>query len=372
MSKVIVTGVSGQDGSIMVEYLLNNTDHEIVGTVRRTSQINDKNYIKFQEDKRFRLGFCDLSDCHSITELIKEEQPDYFINFGGCAFVPDSWNSPEYTMQVNAIAIIHILEAIRKFKPKCRFYNASSSEIFGDVKESPQTINTIPSPRSIYGVSKNAAREITKVYRESYNLYAVSGILFNHESSARALHYVSRKISTEVGRIVKEMERGEIPKPLEIGNINAKRDWSHAEDFISGIWAILNQEEYLNSTFSKKYNGCAGICFAEEWLPKDYVLSSGETNTVREFIDRSFELFEIYANWHGSGLDEKLIWKEHKCGGEVVLVKINPEFYRPNEVDLLLGDSTPAREELGWSPKITFDKLVEDMVMSDYNAQKIN
>jgi len=243
-------------------------------------------------------------------------------------------------MNVNALGVLRCLEAIRKFKPDCRFYSAGSSEEWGNVDYSPQDINHPIKPRSPYGASKAAARHLVKVYRESYNMYAVHGILFNHEGTKRGEEFVTRKISKGVARIKDALDsmifEEEAPDPIELGNLDAKRDWSDSRDFIEGVWLMLNQDS-----------------------PKDYILSSGEAHSIRDFIEKAFAVAGIKGSWYGEGLDEVFV------DGNQVLVRINPEFYRPAEVDLLLGDSTPIREELGWEPKISFDKLVESMVLYD-------
>jgi len=246
----------------------------------------------------------------------------------------------------------HLIEAIRKHKKSCRFYSAGSSEEFGDVAYSPQDILHPIRPRSPYGASKASARHNVKVYRESYGLYAVHGILFNHEGIKRGEEFVTRKITKGVARIIHSIRNKQPFAPIELGNLDAKRDWSDSEDFIDGVWKMLNQEK-----------------------PKDYVLSSNETHTIREFINKAFAVININGVWHGNGINEELslpnyLVEEHDICSSV-LVKINPKFYRPAEVDLLLGDSNPAREELGWQPKISFDNLVERMVKYDVDNFKI-
>jgi GDPmannose 4,6-dehydratase len=348
MKKVIISGISGQTGSLMADYLLVNTDFEVVGSIRRTSQMISSNFSHNLNHPRFRLINLDLNDPHAITTTIKNENPDYFFNFGASAFVPDSWDNPALTMQTNAIAVIHILEAIRNYAPSCRFYNACSSEIFGDVLEAPQTETTRSNPRSIYGVSKNAAKEIVEVYRASYGLYAVSGTLFNHESERRQKHYVSRKITSHIAKIAKAIKNNVSFEPLELGNLEAKRDWSHAADFVECVALMMEQEK-----------------------PTDYVLSSNETHTVREFVELAFKfagIKGIWHNWSGKPEDEEYILADENgiaTRKKVILVKINPKFYRPADVELLLGDSSKARKELNWEPKISFKELVRSMVAHD-------
>ena len=349
---IIITGILGQDGANMAEFLLKNTDAHIYGMMRRSSNpnfINCKNFIK---DSRFKFIYGDLTDSVSIDTIVNDIKPDYFINFGAQSFVGCSWEIPLQTFEVNATGVARCLEAIRRFQPKCRFYSAGSSEEFGDVQYSPQDILHPVRPRSPYGASKAAARHLVKVYRESYNLYAVHSILFNHEGTKRGEEFVTRKISKGVARIYHAIKNNQPFAPIELGNIDAQRDWSDSEDFVDGVWKIMNQEK-----------------------PKDYVLSSNETHTIREFISKSFVRAGIEAVWHGCGQEEQMsVSTEYAIKNEIqssILVKINPKFYRPAEVELLLGDSTPARKELGWNPKISFDNLVERMVKYDIDNFKI-
>jgi len=338
--KVVVTGASGQDGSYMIDFLLENTDCFVVAAIRRTSQIIDSFFEKYYNHPRFKLIHFDLLDSHSITDTIKNEKPDYFINFAAQSFVADSWKMPVLHFQTNALGVLHILEAIKMHAPNCRFYNAGSSEEFGDVQYCPQDINHPLRPRSPYGASKAAARHLVKVWRESYGIYAVQGILFNHESPRRQEYFVTRKITKNVARIF--MERLREPwkpaAPLELGNLDAKRDWSNAEDFVRGVWAMMNQDS-----------------------PKDYVLSANETHSVREFVELAFAAADISGYWEGSDISERFIDRNN---GDVLMV-VNPDFYRPAEVDLLWGDSTPARQELHWTPQTSFSELVRKMVECD-------
>ena len=335
--KVIVTGVTGQDGSYMVDYLLQNTDHEIYAMVRRSSNLNTINISHILDNPRVKLVIGDLSDSQSIDSLVKEIKPDYFVNLAAQSFVGSSWKIPEQTFEVGAVGVIRCLEAIRKHAPNCRFYNAGSSEELGNVDYSPQDEKHPLKPRSPYGAAKAAARHIVKVYRESYNLYAIQGLLYNHESERRGVEFVTRKITKGVARIKYSLDNNIPFMPLELGNIDAKRDWSHAADFVDGIWKMLNQDS-----------------------PVEYILSSGETHTVREFIELAFQNANITGKWNGEGVNETLIDNDGS-----VLVKINPEFYRPAEVDLLWGDSSKARIGLTWLPKISFKDLVSRMVKND-------
>lgn len=340
----IVTGVTGQDGSYMVDYLLKNTDLYIVGGVRRLSVYNHTNIKHINHDRFLLLNF-DLTDSHSICRIVEKLQPEYFINLAAQSFVASSWDFARQTWATNSTSVLDILEAIRLHKPDCKMYQAGSSEEFGNVSYVPQDENHPLKPRSPYGASKAAARQLVKVYRESYGLYAIQGWLFNHESERRGVEFVTRKITTNVARIKKEIGAGVKITPLELGNIDAKRDWSHAQDFVDGIWKMLNQKE-----------------------PKDYVLSSNETHTVREFVEKAFEVAGIKGHWSFKSLNHEDKRPENevfrKDTGQI-LVEINPKFYRPAEVELLFGDSNLARKELNWKPEITFDSLVKKMVEND-------
>jgi GDPmannose 4,6-dehydratase len=344
MKTVIVTGVTGQDGSLMVDFLLKNTNYLILGAVRRLSVANHTN-ISHINNERFKLIDMDITDPQNIENAIQTHKPDYFINFAANSFVGSSWQMPANHMQTNCMAVMFQLEAIRKFAPNCRYYNAGSSEEFGDVLSVPQNETHPLRPRSPYGASKAAARHIVKVWRESYNLFAVQGWLFNHEGVRRGKEFVTRKITTNVARLKTELRNGQTPTPLTLGNLSSKRDWSDSEDFVEGVWLMLN-----NAT------------------PKEYVLSSNETHTVREFVTLAFQAANIDGYWVGDAgsLDEKFI----HMGTKQPLVVVDPKFFRPAEVDILLGDSTFARRDLGWVPKVSFQQLVKKMTESDLNNYK--
>ncbi len=341
MKKVLITGILGQDGANMAEYLLDNValypeGLEVYGMMRRTSNVNKSNIKAFENDPYFNLVYGDLTDGVSLDKLVKEIRPDYFINFGANSFVGCSWDMPLQVFDTNTLGVIRCLEALRKFKPDCRFYSAGSSEELGDVQYSPQDINHPIRARSPYGASKAASRHLVKVYRESYDMFAIHSILFNHEGVRRGEEFVTRKISKAVARIKLSIEKAQKFKPLQLGNVNAKRDWSDSQDFVRAVWLMLNQEE-----------------------PKEYVLSSNETHSVKEFVSLAFKYAGVNGSWSGKGMDEKFKFLD------TVLAEINKDFFRPAEVNLLYGDSTPAREELGWKPEISFDKLVQRMVHHD-------
>ena len=345
MKKVIITGVTGQDGSYMVDHLLKNTNYFIYGICRRNSNPNFINIKHNLNNPRFKILTADLADSSSIDEVVKKISPDYFINFAAQSFVGSSWEIPLQTFDVTALGVLRCLEAIRKYASHCKFYSAGSSEEMGDVIYSPQDLNHPIRARSPYGAAKASSRHLTKVYRESYDLYAIHCILYNHESERRGEEFVTRKITKNIARIHHAIKNNEDFAPLELGNLEAKRDWSHAQDFVEAIWVMLNQDK-----------------------PKEYILSSNEAHTVREFVEKSFMHANIAGFWHGEKENEKFIGIINNK--ERVLLKVNPEFYRPAEVDLLLGDSTKARNELNWSPKISFDKLVERMIKSDIENYK--
>ena len=341
MKKVIITGVTGQDGSFMADYLLENTDIDIIAGVRRLSVKNHENIKHLSDNPRFRLIDLDITDQSNVNRVIEEEKPDYFINFAANSFVGVSWDMPENHMNTNCMAVLYQLEAIRKYCPDCRYYNAGSSEEFGDVVTAPQDETHPLRPRSPYGASKAAARHLVKVWRDSYNLYAIQGWLFNHEGTRRGEEFLTRKVTKGVAEIFWKNSIGDNFKPIELGNLEAKRDWSDAEDFVDGIWKMLNQKE-----------------------PKEYVLASGETHTIREFVETAFAYAGYGAEkckWVGEGLDEKYIH------GDQLLVEINPRYYRPAEVELLLGDPSRAEKELGWIRKTNFQGLVKKMVDTDIN-----
>jgi len=341
-TKVLITGVTGQDGSNMVRYLLKNTNCKIYGAIRRLSVTNHENINDINDD-RFELINLDILDQQSILNNIKNIRPDYVINFAAQSFVGESWNSPIQTFATNTLPIMYFLEAIREFVPKCRFYSAGSSEEMGDVDYSPQDLKHPLKPRSPYGASKCAARHLVKVYRESYNLFAIHCILFNHEGIRRGKEFVTRKITSNIARIKKAISQGNPVKPLELGNITSIRDWSDSEDFVEAVWIMLNRDE-----------------------PREYVLSSNETHTVKEFIDLTCQ----YANFDLENAFEWRIDEEDPLNtvllyNGIVIVKINEKLYRPAEVDLLYGDSMETRKVIGWEPKVSFQELVKKMINWD-------
>ena len=348
MKKILVTGTLGQDGANMCEFLLQDPENKVFGMIRRSSCPNFNNCKNFLDHPNFVLVYGDLTDEFSISKLVQEIQPDYFINFAANSFVGCSWDMPLHVFDTNAVGVLRCLEAIRAYQPKCKFYSAGSSEEFGDVDYAPQDLKHPLKPRSPYGASKCAARHLVKVYRESYDMFAVHATLFNHEGTKRGEEFVTRKITKGVAKIKKALDSNQTIHPIELGNIYAKRDWSDSEDFVKGVWLMLNQEN-----------------------PRDYLLASGETHTIKEFVERAFLAAGIEGNWSEIE-DDPLQTKFYSNSEEPkVLVKINEKFYRPNEVDLLLGDASRAKFELGWKPEISFCNLVKRMVEHDLNEEGI-
>jgi GDPmannose 4,6-dehydratase len=337
--KVLVTGITGQDGYNMCNYLLNNTNYLIYGTTR-----NIKNNINFKS-KRFIMKILDLIDYKSIEKTFLEIKPDYFINFAGQSSVNDSWKKPENTFKVNSLSIIYILELIRSVKPSCRFYSAGSSEEFGDIKITPQTLEHPLKPRSPYGASKCAARHIVKVYRDSYNLFAIHCVLFNHEGIRRNKKFVTRKITHNLARIKYEIESGLKPKPFELGNINVKRDWSDSEDFIEAIWIMLNKEK-----------------------PNEYILSSNKSHSIEDFINISCKCLNLNYKWEKTNnpFDTKLFIDNN------IVMTISEKFFRPADLDIMVGDCSGTLKELNWKPKTNFENLVKKMTDYDYNLIRNN
>ena len=329
----IITGVTGQDGSYLAELLLSKGYH-VYGLVRRTSQPTQGRSLinHLLKNERFHLVNGDLTDQSSIDNAVNEIQPDEFYNLGAQSFVPESWRSPTMTADVTGLGALRCLEAIKLVKPDCRFYQAGSSEQFGEVREIPQNEVTPFYPRSPYGCAKVFAYEITRNYRESYGLYACTGILFNHESPRRGLEFVTRKVTMTVARISSGLDEF-----LSIGNVKAKRDWGFAGDYVEMQWRMLQQEE-----------------------PEDFVVATGETHSVQDMINMAFSRVGFDLTWSGEGVDTIATDKEG-----VVRVKTNPKFFRPAEVDLLVGDYTLASQKLGWKPSTSFEELVNMMVDSD-------
>ena len=324
----LITGITGQDGSYLAELLLEK-GYEVHGVVRRSSLINTDRIDHIFD--RIRLHYGDLTDSTNLIGIIQKVQPDEIYNLGAQSHVKVSFEMPEYTGQTDALGTLRVLEAVRLLgmEKKTRLYQASTSEMFGKVQETPQKETTPFYPRSPYGVAKVYGYWIVKNYRESYGLHASSGILFNHESPRRGETFVTRKITRGLSRI-SIGEQG----VLRLGNLDAKRDWGHAKDYVEAMWMMLQQDE-----------------------PDDYVIATGVQYSVREFVEEAAPYFVMKIAWEGEGLDE--VGYDTYSGNQVIVV--DPKYFRPAEVETLLGDSTKAKEKLGWEPKITFKQLVEDM-----------
>jgi len=316
--KALITGVTGQDGSYLAEFLLEK-GYEVIGMVRRTSTVNFERIKHFQD--KITLAPGDLVDQVSIIDILREHHPDEVYNLAAQSFVPTSWSQPVLTGEVTALGVTRVLDAIRIVDPTIRFYQASTSEMFGKVRQTPQTETTPFYPRSPYGVAKVYGHWITINYRESYDLFACSGILFNHESPRRGLEFSTRKVTHSVAHI-----KLGLANELRMGNLDSQRDWGYVEDYVRAMWLMLQQDE-----------------------PDDYVVATGETHSVQELCEVAFDYL---------GLD----WRDH--------VVVDPKFLRPADVDFLVGDATKARTKLGWEPTVTFEALIQMMVDADLEALK--
>jgi GDPmannose 4,6-dehydratase len=343
MSKVaLITGVTGQDGAYLADLLLEK-GYDVHGIKRRSSSFNTDRVDHLYQDPheknvRFQLHYGDMTDATNLIRLIQEVQPDEIYNLAAQSHVHVSFETPEYTANADALGTLRLLEALRilKMEERTRIYQASTSELYGKVHETPQSETTPFYPRSPYAAAKLYAFWITVNYREAYAMHASNGILFNHESPIRGETFVTRKITRAVSAIEQGMQ-----DMLWLGNLNSKRDWGHAKDYVEGMWRILQQDE-----------------------PDDYVLATGETHSVREFVERSFAFVGKTIEWRGEGVSEEGV----DAGSGKVLVKVDPRYFRPTEVDLLLGDPSKAKAKLGWEPQVTFQGLVDDMMRSDMEA----
>ncbi len=342
MKKAIITGITGQDGAYLAEFLLNK-GYEVHGIKRRTSLINtdriDHLYQSPHEtDRKFILHHGDLTDTSSLIRIIQEVQPDEIYNLGAQSHVAVSFEEPEYTANSDAIGVLRILEAIRilNLEKKTKYYQASTSELYGAVRETPQNEKTPFYPRSPYGVAKLYAYWITVNYREAYGIYACNGILFNHESPVRGETFVTRKITKALAKIKIGLQ-----KNLYLGNLNAKRDWGHSKDFVEAQWLMLQQDK-----------------------PEDFVIATGKQYSVRDFINLASKNLNMTINWRGEGLDEV-----GSYNGEDI-IKVDPRYFRPTEVETLLGDYSKAKKKLNWSPKISFEELVKEMTDKDLKLAK--
>ena len=340
MKKALITGVTGQDGSYLAEFLLNK-GYEVHGIKRRTSLINTSRIDHLFQDKhepnlKFILHHGDLTDSTSLIRIIQEVQPDEIYNLAAQSHVKVSFEEPEYTANSDALGALRILEAIRilKLEKKTKYYQASTSELYGAVKETPQNEKTPFYPRSPYGVAKLYAYWITVNYREAYGIYACNGILFNHESPVRGETFVTRKITRALARIKLGLQ-----KTLYLGNLNAMRDWGHAKDYVEVQWLMLQQEK-----------------------PSDFVIATGKQYSVRDFINLAAKNLDMKIEWKGKDEDEIGICENKE------IIKIDTNYYRPTEVESLLGDASKAKKDLGWEPKISFEELVKEMVDEDLKS----
>ncbi|MDH3648058.1 MAG: GDP-mannose 4,6-dehydratase [Saprospiraceae bacterium] len=349
MSKTaLLTGVTGQDGAYLSEFLLKK-GYIVHGIKRRSSLFNTDRINHLYEDphidnRHFILHYGDLTDATNLIRIIQDVRPDEIYNLGAQSHVKVSFETPEYTANSDALGALRILEAIRLLGlgEKTRFYQASTSELYGLVQEVPQTENTPFYPRSPYGVAKLYAYWITVNYREAYNLYACNGILFNHESPMRGETFVTRKITRAVARIALGLQ-----EKLYIGNLEAKRDWGHAQDYVEAMWLMLQQGQ-----------------------PEDYVIATGKTTSVKEFIEKAFEQIGVKISFQGSGVQEvgvveSTTAEEVKLAPGREIIAVDPNYFRPTEVDMLIGDASKARKQLGWEPKYSVDTLIEEMVQND-------
>ncbi len=335
MKHALITGVTGQDGSYLAELLLEK-GYEVYGIMRRKSVVDYGNVDHIKD--KIHFIYADMTDITSLIHAMQVSQADEVYNLAAQSFVATSWEQPLATAEIDALGVTNLLEAIRMVKPSARFYQASTSEMFGLVQEIPQRETTPFYPRSPYGVAKLYGHWITKNYRESYGLFACSGILFNHESERRGKEFVTRKITDAVARISLGIQ-----DHVELGNLDSKRDWGHSKDYVRAMWLMLQQDH-----------------------PDDYVIATNETRTVREFVETAFRHAGIEIEWSGSGVEET---GRDKATGKVV-VKVNPKFFRPAEVDILLGNPAKAETVLGWKREIPFAELVKRMVENDLSLVK--
>ena len=336
--KALITGITGQDGSYLAELLLQKK-YEVHGIIRRSSSFNTARIDHLYNNpdimgKKLFLHYGDVTDTSNLNRILERIQPNEIYNLAAQSHVKVSFELPEYTAEVDAIGTVRFLDAIREVGLKPRFYQASTSELFGKAQQVPQSEKTPFYPRSPYGVAKLYGYWIIINYREAYNIFACNGILFNHESPRRGETFVTRKITRAAAKIKLGME-----EKLSLGNLNAKRDWGYAPEYVDGMWRMLQLP-----------------------APDDFVLATGETHTVREFVDLAFKELDMELTWSGKGADEKGIDKKTKK----VLVDVDPRYYRPTEVELLIGDPTKAKEKLGWIPETKFTELVKIMANADY------
>lgn len=342
MKKIaLITGITGQDGSYLTEFLLNK-NYEVHGIIRRASSFNTQRIDHIFENPNLKLHFGDMTDALAIDDLVKNLQPDEIYHLAAQSHVKVSFDLPKYTAEVDAIGTLNLLESIRKHSPKTKLYNACTSELFGKAQEIPQKETTPFYPRSPYGCAKLYSYCILVNYVESYGIFAVNGILFNHESERRGETFVTRKITIGLSKFSNNYQiiqnKKQIISPLSLGNLYSKRDWGYSPDYVEAMWMMLQQEK-----------------------PENYVIATGETHTIKEFVDEAIKYtpFDGKCKWVGEGVGEKLMYDD------VILIEISPKYYRPTEVEHLVGDAYKAKTKLGWKPSTTFHELVRRMMVWD-------
>lgn len=343
MKKALITGITGQDGSYLAEFLIEK-GYKVYGIVRRSSVMNRQRieelyYKKYNyEVENIEIFYGDMGDSSSLNRIIKKCQPNEIYNLAAQSHVGVSFKIPEYTCDISGLGVVRLLDGLKDLGIKTRFYQASSSEMFGNAPNLIQNEQTPFSPRSPYACAKLFAYYITKVYREGYNMFASNGILFNHESPRRGENFVTRKITLSLARIKMGFQ-----EKLFLGNLDARRDWGYAKDYVKAMWLILQHDK-----------------------PDDFVIATGKTHTVREFVEKSASFLGFDIDWQGEGINEKGI----DSNTENIIIEVSPKFYRPLDVNFLLGDSSKAKKDLNWAPTVTFDKLIEIMVKSDLELVK--
>lgn len=343
MKTVFITGVLGQDGSNLAEYLLDNFDDlNVIGIYKRGSNPNTENIKTILNKQNFKLVSGDITDQTSLDNLVIKYQPDYFVNFAANSFVGTSWDTPEQVFNINTLGVLKCLESIRKFKTDCRFYSAGSSEEFGDIKFIPQTEDHPITPVSPYAVAKAAARYLIDVYRRSYGLFAIHGTLFNHEGPRRGVEFVTRKITMNIARICKQLDSGEVPTAFSLGNIYASKDWTDSRDMVRGIWMMLQQTN-----------------------PIEYILASNKTRTIKEFVEVCFSSQGFKGRWNNNEDPLKETYSIEINNTKITMITIDKKLYRATEVGIQKGDYSKIKNSLGWEPQISFETMIKEMIDND-------
>jgi GDPmannose 4,6-dehydratase len=343
MKTILITGILGQDGSNLAEYLLNNNPEvNVVGVYKRGSNPNIDNIKTIINRTGFKLVSGDITDQTSMDNLVIKHQPDYLVNFAANSFVGTSWDTPDQVFAINTLGVLKCLEAIRKFKPDCKFYSAGSSEEFGDIKFIPQTEDHPIIPVSPYAAAKAAARHLVDIYRRSYGIFAIHGTLFNHEGPRRGVEFVTRKITMNIARICREIELGIEIKPFSLGNVYASKDWTDSRDMVRGIWMMLQQD-----------------------APVEYILASNKTRTIKEFVDAAFYSQGFNGKWNTNEDPLKETYSVELFGRQVTVITIDKKLYRATEVGIQKGDYSKIKAALGWEPEISFETMVKEMIDND-------